>query len=709
MSFMVQKKTKCEAYKTLSYLKITQCSPLLKSDNLYFCRSMKVYNNLSELPEFQNAVITIGSFDGVHKGHQKIIEKLRQLAKSIKGESVVITFHPHPRIVLQPNNNKLKLLNTIEEKVSLLEKYGVDNVVVVPFTKAFSEMNPDSYIQEFLLDKFSPKYIVIGYDHKFGKERKGDIDRIRSYQKEHEFEVIQIEKQELQNIAISSTKIRNALAESRLKDATTLMGHYFKLTGTVKKGQQIGRTLGYPTANIELTTPYKLVPVDGVYATHVFHNDKTYGAMLYIGDRPTIDQNLEKVIEVNIFEFDQNIYGDKIQLELIDFVRGEMKFNSRAELSQQLALDKVATNKILTRLIAKKKGPEHIEVGASVTTIILNFNGEKLLDQFLPFAIDTSYPNHEVVVADNHSTDNSLELLEKQYADTITVRLPENYGFAEGYNKAISKLQSESEYLVLLNSDVEVTPNWLDPIIELMESDKSIGACQPKIRAQKNKTHFEYAGASGGWIDYYGFPFCRGRIFDTVEKDVGQYDTPQEIFWASGAAFVVRRKLYESLDGFDAMHFAHMEEIDLCWRIKRAGYKIMVVPESVVYHIGGSTLNYGDSKKTFLNFRNNLFMMSKNLPDDQRSKMIRKRLFIDGLAGIQYLMKFQFANIAAIVKAHWAYFGSLGKLKKKRKHYDELIQKMSIANEMNQSGRYHKSIIWQYYFKKNKLFKDLEQ
>ena len=225
---------------------------------------MKVYNNLSELPTFQNAVITIGSFDGVHKGHQKIIEKLRQLTKSIRGESVVITFHPHPRIVLQPNNNELKLLNTIEEKVSLLEKYGVDNVVVVPFTKEFSEMDPKAYIQDFLLDKFDPKYIVIGYDHKFGKGRTGDIDLIRTFQKNKDFEVVVIEKQELQNIAISSTKIRKALAESRLKDASILMGHYFKLTGTVKKGQQIGRTLGYPTANIELTTPYKLIPVDGI-------------------------------------------------------------------------------------------------------------------------------------------------------------------------------------------------------------------------------------------------------------------------------------------------------------------------------------------------------------------------------------------------------------------------------------------------------------
>ncbi len=670
---------------------------------------MKVYNNLSELPTFQNAVITIGSFDGVHKGHQKIIEKLRQLTKSIRGESVVITFHPHPRIVLQPNNNDLKLLNTIEEKVSLLEKYGVDNVVVVPFTKEFSEMNPKAYIQDFLLDKFSPKYIVIGYDHKFGKGRKGNIDMIRTFQKNNEFEVVEIEKQELQNIAISSTKIRNALGESRLKDASVLMGHFFKLTGTVKKGQQIGRTLGYPTANIELTTPYKLVPVDGIYATHVLHDGKKYGGMLYIGDRPTIDKNLEKVIEVNIFNFDRNIYGDKIQLEIIDFIRGEMKFDSFDELSQQLALDKVASKKILTQLDSKKKGPEHIEVGASVTTIILNYNGEKLLDQFLPFAQDTSYPNHEVVVADNHSTDKSLELLEKNYGDVITIQLPKNYGFAEGYNKAVEKLQTESEYLVLLNSDVEVTPDWLDPIIALMEADETIGACQPKIRAQKNKTHFEYAGAAGGWIDYYGFTFCRGRIFDTVEKDVGQYNTPQEVFWASGAAFVVRRKLFEGLDGFDALHFAHMEEIDLCWRIKRSGYKIMVVPESVVYHVGGSTLNYGNPQKTFLNFRNNLFMLSKNLPKGQRFKMIRKRLFIDGLAGIQFLLKFQFANFASVIKAHFAYYGSIGKLRKKRKHYNELIQKMSISETMNQSGRYPKSIIWQYYFKKRKLFKDLEQ
>lgn len=297
-------------------------------------------------------------------------------------------------------------------------------------------------------------------------------------------------------------------------------------------------------------------------------------------------------------------------------------------------------------------------------------------------------------------------MLLKEFNSVKILNLKENHGFAKGYNVALEKV--ESDYYILLNSDVEVTPNWVEPVIELLEKDKTIGAAQPKILSWDNKDTFEYAGAAGGWIDHLGYPFCRGRIFDALEKDNGQYDSVEEIFWASGAAFFVRAKLYQKLGGFDPDYFAHAEEIDLCWRIKRAGYKIIAVPKSIVYHVGGGTLDYLNPRKTYLNFRNTLFTILKNEPSSKLFWLIPLRLILDGVAGGLFLVQGKWKHIRSILQAHGAFYKSYRAMKQKRKMYNERIQKISISNQPNTAGIYPKSMVWQFYIKRIKYFRQLK-
>ncbi|MFK7771451.1 MAG: bifunctional riboflavin kinase/FAD synthetase [Saprospiraceae bacterium] len=670
---------------------------------------MNVYNSLSDLPDFQNAVLTIGSFDGVHAGHQKILERINQLAEENNGESIVITFHPHPRQVIYPNDKSLRLLNSIDEKVALFEKYGVDNVVVVPFTVEFSQQNADEYIQKFLLEKFNPKYIVIGYDHKFGLNRQGDINYLKWYSKEKEFEVIEISRHDIQNIGISSTKIRNFLLEGKVKQANDLLNHNYSMRGTVVRGQGIGKDLGYPTANIQIKNSFKLIPLGGIYAVQVVYRDQRYEGMLYIGDRPTLKEHNNQTIEVNIFDFQKDIYGEKLTIEFIEHIRGDEKFENLDGLKDQLGKDKIASLAIF-----EKRKNDHVELKtsqekltlASVAIVILNYNGVEFLKKFLPSVLKSEYENLSIHVADNGSNDTSISLLKTTFPKVEIIDLGDNHGFAKGYNLALD--QVEADYLVLLNSDVEVTQNWITPIIELMERDKTIGACQPKIKSYHNKQYFEYAGASGGWIDRLGYPFCRGRIFDKLEKDNGQYNTTSEIFWASGAAFFVRGKLFKALGGFDPDYFAHAEEIDLCWRIKRAGFKIMVKPRSVVYHVGGGTLDYLNPRKTYLNFRNTLFTILKNEPKRKLFWLVPSRLILDGIAGGLFLVQGKFSHIKSILQAHFSFYGSFFAMIKKRKMYNEKIQKISISNTPNKVGIYQGSMVWQYYIKKVKFFKNLK-
>lgn len=286
-----------------------------------------------------------------------------------------------------------------------------------------------------------------------------------------------------------------------------------------------------------------------------------------------------------------------------------------------------------------------------VAVIILNWNGEKMLSRFLPEVVKTTDPDiADVIVADNGSTDNSLQLLAERFPDVKVIKLDRNYGFAEGYNRAIA--MTRYHYTVLLNSDVATTAGWINTLYDYMESHPATGAVQPKIRAVDHTEQFEYAGAAGGYLDCNGYPYCRGRIFDTVETDEGQYDDVAEIFWASGAALMVRTAIYETVGGLDADFFAHMEEIDLCWRIKLAGYKIEAVPQSVIYHLGGGTLPASNPRKTYLNFRNNLLLLHKNLPDSCRKHRLFIRRLYDTAAWGKFVASFDFKNAAAVIRAH---------------------------------------------------------
>lgn len=307
---------------------------------------MRVHRNIDDLPPFRNAVVTIGTYDGVHRGHQQIIKRINQIAERQGGESIIVTFHPHPRLVINPDDTSLQLINTLEEKAALLDKYEVDNLVVVPFSREFSQQPPEDYIQDFLWKKFQPKVIVIGYDHHFGNNREGDIHMMREHGKRLGFEVEEISKQTVSDIAVSSTKVRKALAEGKVEKAHEFLGHPFSITGVVVKGENKGKSLGFPTANIEVANPNKLIPTIGVYAIKAQHNGTVYDGMLNIGTRPTFDGNQE-TIEAHLFDFDKDIYGEHLQVDFIRFVRNEIKFNSADELIDQLKKDEETVKKIL--------------------------------------------------------------------------------------------------------------------------------------------------------------------------------------------------------------------------------------------------------------------------------------------------------------------------------------------------------------------------
>ena len=287
-----------------------------------------------------------------------------------------------------------------------------------------------------------------------------------------------------------------------------------------------------------------------------------------------------------------------------------------------------------------------------VAIVILNWNGCEMLRKFLPSVVKGS-GDAVVYVADNGSTDDSIQVVRRDFPSVHLVALDKNYGFAEGYNRAIC--QVEAEYVVLLNSDVEVTDGWLAPLIRYMDAHPEAAACQPKLRSWHCREQFEYAGAAGGFIDRYGYPFCRGRVMSSVEVDRGQYDSVVPVFWATGAALMIRRDDYLAAGGLDALFFAHMEEIDLCWRLRARGRAIVCIPQSVVYHVGGATLRKENPRKTFLNFRNNLLMLYKNLPPQELRPVMRVRALLDYVAAFVFLLKGQFPNACAVVRARRAY------------------------------------------------------
>jgi riboflavin kinase/FMN adenylyltransferase len=307
---------------------------------------MKIYHGIEDFNKLSYAVVTSGTFDGVHVGHQKIFTRLREIAVRNKGETVVLTFWPHPRLVLHPEDESLKLLNTFEEKAALLKDQGIHHLIRIPFTKEFSQLTSQQFIQQILVETIGTKKLVIGYDHHFGKNREGSFEQLKQNAPTYGFEVEEIPRQEIDHVAVSSTKIRKALEEGDIETATHLLGKPYSITGRVITGDKLGRMMGYPTANIEIDTKYKLIPMDGIYAATLLYEHKSYGGMLYIGNRPTIN-GTKKNIEINIFNFNKDIYGESVTIYIHKLIRNDRKFNDLEELKDQLALDKEASLSVL--------------------------------------------------------------------------------------------------------------------------------------------------------------------------------------------------------------------------------------------------------------------------------------------------------------------------------------------------------------------------
>ena len=752
---------------------------------------MRVFTDLTALPIFRRAVITIGSFDGVHRGHRRILEKIQSLALATDGESVVITFDPHPRTVLLPGHPNFQLLTTTTEKIALLAGCGVDNVVVVPFNADFARLTAHEYVEDFLVKRFQPAHVVIGYDHRFGNNREGNLNFLKQYAMSARFTVDEIPVQEVDAIAVSSSKIRQALDAADVQRANRLLGHPFSFSGQVVHGNHIGRTIGFPTANIQITDPHKMVLPAGIYAARVklplppheggvaahepldeirrravLSGEATQtnlsqtagrdvllpftggqgGAMLYIGRRPTVESTGNQVIEVNILHFEGDLYGQVLTVEVLDFIRPDRKLDGLAALQAQIAADKVEIERRLVELgqISDTDEPENTPVtvqpplppheggvaaheplnspashpslpkldvlppftggqGGAVAIVILNYNTRRHLAEYLPSVIAHS-AGARIIVADNGSPDDSLAFLRTHYPAVEVLDLQRNHGFAQGYNEALR--QVKADIYVILNSDVEVAPGWLEPVLEAMHRDPGIGIAQPKILDWTDKKRFEYAGAAGGWIDALGYPFCRGRIFSQSEQDHGQYNQPQACFWAAGAAFFIRADLYHAFGGFDGDYFAHNEEIDFCWRIKRAGYSVWCIPQSVVYHLGGGTLEYQSPRKVFLNFRNSLYTLLKNESAGKLLWLLPARFLLDGLAGARFAAKGQLRAIWAIVEAHVSFYRTFGNTLRKRRETAEIIAKNQIGPE-NKAGVFPGSIVFTHYVGRVKEFSKL--
>ena len=330
-----------------------------------------------------------------------------------------------------------------------------------------------------------------------------------------------------------------------------------------------------------------------------------------------------------------------------------------------------------------------------VAVVILNYNGEKYLRKFLPTVISHTAKG-QVVIVDNGSTDSSISYLKSNHPDIKLIVLPHNLGFSDGYNQGLKQI--EADYYLLLNSDVETSPGWLDPMINILEENPEIAVCQPKIRSYKQRDHFEHAGAAGGWIDTLGYPFCRGRLFDTVEVDEGQYDNNQPIFWAGGACMMIRSEVFHRLGGFDPDFFAHMEEIDLCWRVQNAGYQVHFVYESTVFHVGGGTLTVTNPRKTYLNFRNGFSLLVKNLPVRALLWKLPLRLVMDLVAALRFIGFGAWGHFCAVIKAQAHYLWYFRKDWQKR-----------VKNKLNTSlkGIYGKSIVWAYFVLGKRTFNQL--
>lgn len=333
-----------------------------------------------------------------------------------------------------------------------------------------------------------------------------------------------------------------------------------------------------------------------------------------------------------------------------------------------------------------------------ISVVILNWNGKEMMERFLPSVVQYS-TEAQIVVADNGSTDSSIQMLREKFPSVRILAFDQNYGFAEGYNMALKEI--DTPYTLLLNSDVEVTDQWLVPLLYYMEEHPDIAACQPKIKAERQRDFFEYAGACGGFIDFLGYPFCRGRVMNIVERDEQQYEDIVPIFWATGAALLVRTDVYKAVGGLDGRFFAHMEEIDFCWRLRSRGFGIVCIPQSTVYHVGGATLSKSNPKKTFLNFRNNLLMLYKNTPEANLSRVMRWRTLLDYVAAFKMLLGGQFGEFKAVLKARKEFARIKSDFTANRNENMEKT-KQAIIPEMKQE-----SLLWNFYCKGKKKYSSL--
>ena len=331
-----------------------------------------------------------------------------------------------------------------------------------------------------------------------------------------------------------------------------------------------------------------------------------------------------------------------------------------------------------------------------VAIVILNWNGKQLLEQFLPSIISYSKDSADIYVADNASTDDSVAFIKKHFADVIIIQNKENGGYAKGYNDALQHVKAD--IYALVNSDIEVTKNWIQPIVQQFESEPNTTVIQPKILDFKDKTKFEYAGAGGGFIDKYAYPYCRGRLFESLEEDSGQFNDTVDIFWASGACFFIRSEVFHNLNGFDESFFAHQEEIDLCWRIQNRGYSVQYVGESTVYHVGGATLERANPKKTYLNFRNSLFSITKNIPKRKLFSVLVIRIMLDGLAGFKFLFELKPKHFLAIIKAHLSFYAN----------FSRQLSKRTLITTKKENYFISKSIVWQYFVLGRKKFEQID-
>ncbi len=657
---------------------------------------MRVLRDINNLPKIHKPVVTIGSFDGLHLGHRKLISRIKQVAKEIEGESTLITFHPHPRMIIDPDS--VEMLNTLDEKIKLLESLGLDNLIIVPFTIEFSQQTPQEYVENFLISKIKPACIVIGYDHKFGHNRQGGLALLQKYEDHFVAGVLEISKKEIDNITISSSKIRSYLKAGEIDKANALLDYKYLLSGVVKEGDKIGRTLGYPTANLELLDKSKLLPKVGVYAARCEYNNAVYNGMLYIGPRPTLSGSNANVIEMHLFDFDGTLYEEQLTISIYDFIREDIKFESLDQLKHQLQIDESNTKEYF------ENRDNYSPPIKEVSIIILTHNSVDRIERFLP-EMSESYTNpFNIVIIDNDSTDETVNVTQDWFPEVNVIQLNKNHGYAGGYNKGIPQI--ETKYVVLLNDDIQITKNWLDNIIAIMDADESIGACMPSILSYTDKRNYEYAGAAGGYIDKYGIPFCRGRILGTIEPIQEKYNDVSPIFWASGAALVTRRDLFINFEGFDTSFFAHQEEIDYCWRLKRAGYQIKVIGQSQVYHVGGSTLDYNNPRKTYLNFRNNHWLLLKNERWIHLLYILPFRFCSDTASSLYYLLQGKLRHTFAILRGIFSAYVSLRSILSKRRRAREIVEKYRIGKP-NTEGRSRRSILIDYYIRRRKTFQSL--